>query len=118
MKVYISGPMTGIPDDNRDEFSRMASLLQANGHEPVNPHDIVPTRRIQMTSGYIKEPIYIEEPIKDPKYLDYLKADIAVLMFCDAYVLLDGWGDSRGSRIEKGLADDLGIPNMTGEVLS
>ena len=112
MKVYISGPMTGIPDNNRDEFSRMASLLQAKGHEPVNPHDIIPTRRIKMTAGYI------EEPIKDPKYLDYLKADIAVLMFCDAYVILDGWGDSRGARIEKGLADDLGIPNITGEVLS
>ena len=58
----------------------MASLLQAKGHEPVNPHDIIPTRRM------------IEENQKDPKYLDYLKADIAVLMFCDAYVLLDGWG--------------------------
>ena len=112
MRIYISGPMSGLDDDNRDEFSRMASLLQAKGHEPVNPHDIIPTRRIQMTAGYI------EEPIKDPKYLDYLKADIAVLMFCDAYVLLDGWRDSNGSRIEKGLADDLGIPNMTGEVLS
>ena len=112
MRIYISGPMSGLDDDNRDEFSRMASLLQAKGHEPVNPHDIIPTRRIQMTAGYI------EEPIKDPKYLDYLKADIAVLMFCDAYVLLDGWGDSRGAMIEKGLADDLGIPNITGEVLS
>ena len=111
MKVYISGPMSGLDDNNRDEFSRMASLLQAKGHEPVNPHDIVPTRKIKITAGYI------EEPIKDPKYLDYLKADIAVLMTCDAYVLLDGWGDSRGARIEKGLADDLGIPNMTGEVI-
>ena len=111
MKVYISGPMTGIPDNNRDEFSRMASLLQAKGHEPVNPHDIIPTRRIKMTAGYI------EEHIKDPKYLDYLKADIAELMTCDAYVLLDGWGDSRGARIEKCLADDLSIPNITGEVL-
>ena len=112
MRIYISGPMSGLENLNRDEFSRMASLLQAKGHEPVNPHDIIPTRRIQMTAGYI------EEPIKDPKYLDYLKADIAVLMTCDAYVLLDGWRDSNGSRIEKGLADDLGIPNMTGEVLS
>ena len=112
MRIYISGPMSGLDDDNRDEFSRMASLLQAKGHEPVNPHDIIPTRRIQMTAGFV------EEPIKDPEYFDYLKADIAVLMTCDAYVLLDGWGDSRGARIEKGLADDLGIPNITGEVLS
>ena len=103
MKIYISGPMSGLDDDNRDEFSRMASLLQAKGYEPVNPHDIA---------------VEVNARIKDPKYLDYLKADIAVLMFCDAYVLLDGWGDSRGARIEKGLADDLGIPNITGEVLT
>ena len=41
MRIYISGPMTAFPDTIRDEFSRMASLLQAKGHEPVNPHDIV-----------------------------------------------------------------------------
>ncbi|MDD4572576.1 MAG: DUF4406 domain-containing protein [Sphaerochaeta sp.] len=102
MKVYISGPMSGLDDDNRDEFSRMASLLQAKGHEPVNPHNIS------------KE---AEARIKKPSYFDYLRADLAILMTCDAYVLLDGWGDSNGARIEKGLADDLGIPNMTGEVM-
>ena len=102
MKVYISGPMTGIPDNNRDEFSRMASLLQAKGHEPVNPHDIA---------------VEVNARIKDPKYLDYLKADLSVLMTCDAYVLLDGWGDSRGARIEKSHADDVGIPNVTAEII-
>lgn len=112
MKIYISGPMTGITDNNRDEFSRMASLLQAKGHDPVNPHDIVPTRRIRMTAGYV------EEPIKDPTYFDYLKADLAVLMTCDAYVLLDGWGDSRGAWIEKRIADDVGIRNVTADIIS
>ena len=57
------------------------------------------------------------EENKDPKYLDYLKADIAGAMtFCDAYVLLDGWGDSNGARIEKGNADDVGIRNLTFEI--
>ena len=92
MRIYISGPMSGLDDDNRDEFSRMASLLQAKGHEPVNPHDIIPTRRIQMTAGYI------EEPIKDPKYLDYLKADIAVLCFAMPTSSWTDGGDSKGCQ--------------------
>ena len=83
MKIYISGPMSGIPDNNRDEFSSMASLIQAKGHEPVNPHDIG---------------MEVDTRIKNPSYLDYLKADIAVLMFCDAYVLLGRMGGQQGCQ--------------------
>lgn len=97
-RVYISGPITGIANNNINEFSRMASLLHSLGHEPVNPHEV------------LKFDVNLS-------WSDYMKADIKALMDCDAYVLLDGWGDSRGARIEKRLADDLGIPNITASVI-
>lgn len=97
-KVYISGPITGIPNNNINEFSRMASLLQGLGHDPVNPHEI----------------LKFDDSLC---WADYMRADIVALMDCDAYVLLDGWGDSRGARIEKRLADDLSIPNITADII-
>ena len=103
MKIYISGPMSGIQDDNKEAFYRMANLLQSKGHEPVNPHDIS------------KE---VNSRISKPSYNDYLKADLSVLMTCDAYVLLDGWRDSRGARIEKSHADDVMIPDVTAEIIN
>lgn len=37
-----------------------------------------------------------------------MKADIKLLMDCDAIYLLKGWEDSKGARIEKELAESLG----------
>ena len=87
MRIYISGPMSGLDDDNRDEFSRMASLLQAKGHEPVNPHDIIPTRSTKR-----------EGTLPISQILISLNWN-TFAMFCDA---CDGGETARGSRIEKG----------------
>ena len=37
MNIYISGPMTGIADDNRPAFNRVAAKLRAMGHNCENP---------------------------------------------------------------------------------
>ena len=37
MKVYISGPMHGVPDENADAFALAASRLASLGHEVLTP---------------------------------------------------------------------------------
>ncbi|MFA5027645.1 MAG: DUF4406 domain-containing protein, partial [Candidatus Methylomirabilota bacterium] len=39
VRVYISGPMTGIPEYNRAAFLAAEARLRALGLEPVNPWD-------------------------------------------------------------------------------
>ena len=39
MKIYLSGPMTGMPDYNMPEFDRVAGLLHKMGHQVYNPAD-------------------------------------------------------------------------------
>jgi hypothetical protein len=38
-----------------------------------------------------------------------MKEDISALLTCDAIYLLKNWGDSRGARIERAIALELGI---------
>jgi hypothetical protein len=41
-RVYLSGPMTGIPEFNFPAFNAEASRLRALGFDVVNPVDINP----------------------------------------------------------------------------
>lgn len=36
-KIYIAGPMTGIPDYNRPAFNEYAAKLVEQGHTVLNP---------------------------------------------------------------------------------
>lgn len=37
MRIYLAGPMTGYPDNNRAAFAKYAQLLRYRGYEVVNP---------------------------------------------------------------------------------
>ena len=40
VRVYIAGPMTGIPQYNFPEFDRVATLLRAMGYDVVSPAEL------------------------------------------------------------------------------
>ena len=89
MKVYLSGPMTGLPDYNRPEFNRVAAILRDMGHEVFNPAEA-------------------EQPIL------YRVALASGLMWiceeADGIVSLRGSADSPGARAEIEVAAACEIP--------
>lgn len=90
MKVYIAGPMTGLPDFNYPAFFKAAEALQAAGHEPINP------ARSEGREGCAT-------------WLHYMRASLRDIAEADGIALLPGWHDSRGACIEQRLGDDLGL---------
>ena len=90
MTTYISGPMSGHPDLNFPAFNDAARALRFAGLDVVNPadHGII--------DGF--------------EWSDYLRADIKALMDCDSILMLDGWMQSRGARLERHIAVELGMP--------
>jgi len=89
-KIYISGPITGMPELNKPVFDDAAQKLRAAGYEPVNPHD----------NGVSA----------DAPWQAHMRADIKLLMDCDALVYLEGSEASAGAKIEIKLAFGLGMP--------
>lgn len=89
MLVYISGPISGIPDDNRAAFTRAVEYLASIGHDAINPLDIAATLPV------------------DAEYPDYIRADVLALLDCEALYVLPGWQSSRGACVEVMLAKAL-----------
>lgn len=89
MRLYIAGPMTGLPDLNFPAFHAEAKRLRALGHDVINPAEIN------------------TDPNAD--WHDCMRADIAALVTCDAIQLLPGWRRSRGATLEHDIAVRLGM---------
>lgn len=104
MKVYISGPISGLPDGNRAAFAEAVALLRATGHEPVNPHDISVDH-----DGPCRGPA-TRDPLDRHRYGCYLTADFRALLKCDAITFLAGWTRSHGSSSERTVAKLIGLP--------
>ncbi len=86
--TYLSGPMTGLPDYNRPAFNRAAEFLRKQGHTVWNPAE-------EFDSEYIL-----------PRKI-YMRRDIEALLKCDAVVMLEGWQNSAGARLEFEIAKEL-----------
>lgn len=94
MRIYISGPISGMPDLNREAFANAATYLRARGNDVVSPHEIISHERAEREAW---------------EWADYMREDIKALMTCDAIYMLDGWERSKGARIEHMLARQLGF---------
>ncbi len=87
MKVYIAGPMSGLPGCNRQAFNQVAVVLTLGGHVPLNPA-VLPDGLTQA---------------------DYMAIGMTMLQRAEAIYLLDGWQTSAGARAEFALAEKLGL---------
>lgn len=97
MKVYISGPITGLEEDVfRKAFNDRAALLAAGGLTPVNP--------LMVEKGDCACP-----PAPRHLWSCCLKADLRALLDCDAISTLPGWERSHGARIEVMVAGVAGL---------
>ncbi|HVM91758.1 MAG TPA: DUF4406 domain-containing protein [Terriglobales bacterium] len=88
-RIYISGPMSGLPRLNWPLFNRTAVRLRNLRWDVVNPVAIN------------------NDPEAD--WLDCITADIRAMQGCTAICMLPGWETSFGARIEHLVAQRLGM---------
>lgn len=100
--IYISGPMSGLPEMNFPAFEQASKRLRELGYAVISPHEVTLS---EYPTGY--KPITAEE--KKAMWEAFMKEDIKQMMDCDMVATLEGWMNSKGARIEVGLAEDLGM---------
>lgn len=92
MKIYLSGPITGHPEDEtRKKFEIAENLLRNKGFDPTNPLKLEHAGR------------------EDYTWNEFLAHDIRHLVFCEAIYMIAGWKNSRGARLELTIARGLGM---------
>ena len=89
MKIYIAGPVTGIPERNSHVFGSVSDALTSAGYKVVNPLRLVPP---------------------DMDSHSAMKRLIPELCACDGVCLLDGWETSAGACVEVAVARACGMP--------
>lgn len=103
MKIYIAGPMTGVPEHNFPAFDRAKVLLLKDGYEVVSPADI------DRAMGF--EGLGTTGAPEETKTMlrEMFERDIIALFDCDAIYLLKGWMNSVGATAEHAVARRLGL---------
>jgi hypothetical protein len=94
-RIYLSGPMSGMPELNYPAFHHAARTLRDMGFEVENPADIPP-------------------PNDAPTWGDWMRKALSMMLECDAVAMLPGWERSLGAREERRVAFEVvGMPCFT-----
>lgn len=88
-KVFISGPMSGYDNFNREAFMEAEKKLKDAGYSVFNP------AWLNFDESWDTASI--------------MAIDMAALSRCDAIYQLDGWRESKGAKAEYRTAEWLGL---------
>jgi Domain of unknown function (DUF4406) len=91
--VYLSGPMSGIKDYNKEAFNHAEAQLNIRGIKCINPWRRGMYHHDRPKSFHMRR-----------DFLDILHRDTKNI------VLLDGWENSTGARAEVLIAQEIGLP--------
>ncbi len=99
-KIYIAGPMSGLPDYNRPAFYEAAEAFTEGGWTVFNPaeNDVMLFGSHELCEAAINEN-------RNAALRVMLGSDLKwICKKADAIAMLPGWENSKGARTEHALA--------------
>lgn len=110
-KVYVAGPMRGIPEFNFPAFNAAAAALRQIGCEVFNPAEKDNERHgTDISKGNATGDEAIASAQHGFNLREALGMDLAwICAEADAVALLPGWENSKGANAEKATAEALGL---------
>lgn len=95
MKLYLAGPMRGLPDNNSAAFAEASAFLRSRGHEVWSPAENDEALAINAASIDIRQTFI---------------RDLTQVLESDGIALLPDWHESHGACLERHTADVCGVP--------
>lgn len=107
MKIFISIPQRGRPDDEVDAQRTAIFQRIRKAYEPGEPPGVFPVELIdQFFTGHDED-----VPVEGDRIgVFYLGISLQHLMWADAAYFADGWEAARGCKIERAVCEAYNIP--------
>ena len=110
-RYYLAGPMSGIPQFNFPALDTAKASLLAQGYAVVSPaeldDEIARKAALASPDGNMEE--YVAET--GETWGDFLARDVKLIADeVDGVILLEGWEESKGARLEAFVARTCGKP--------
>lgn len=111
MKIYLAGPMRGIPEFNFPAFNAAAAKLREQGHYVFNPAEKDNERHgTDISKGNMTGDEEIAAKQHGFSLREALHLDLTfICLEADAIALLPGWRNSKGASAEHATANALGL---------
>lgn len=111
LRYYVSGPMRGIPEFNFPAFDAACEFLRSAGIDAINPadHDRAVDPECVNREGFATgTPGLNTHP--GMGFHELMRWDLEQIAdpYCNGIVLLDGWENSTGAKMELKMAVELG----------
>ncbi len=97
-KIYLSGKMTGLPNNGFEIFDKNRDFLIERGWDVVSPADIDRSLGFDPT---------VPTAFSEEQYQETIKRDYAALLECDSIAFMPNWVNSRGALLESNFANIL-----------
>ncbi len=113
MKVYLAGPMRGIPEFNHPAFKKAAAHLRREGYEVFSPaeqdFEILEDFKTNKAGDEVKLAVKLQmTPLQLRRKV--FEADFNwICREADAIAMLPGWEQSSGAQAEWACARALGL---------
>lgn len=91
-RIYLAGPMTGLPDFNYPAFNAEAARLRALGFHVENPAE--------------------NQAPPCGTWQGYMRIALRQMLGCEAVAFLPGWAESRGALLERYVAQQVGLATV------
>ena len=95
--VYLSGPISNIPDGNYHLFGKLQERIESLGYQVLNPHELCER---------IARNLY---PTHEEHWVACMRACVTALPLADIVVTLPEWEQSKGAVKEVNIARELGF---------
>jgi hypothetical protein len=103
MYIYISGPIAGKENGNKEAFRTEEQWIKSQGFTGVNPHSMPHWPHTgDCPEGYAFS--------NGHSSCCWLRGDLIAMLKCNAVLMLEDWHGSKGAALEREVARMCGIP--------